>query len=132
MTTNGERVHALYEAFGRGDVPAVLGAFDPGIQWREAENFRYADRNPYVGPQAVAEGVFLRISSDLDHFVVAPEKIADAGETVLAEGRYRGTVKTTGKAVSAQFAHVWRFRDGRIIEVPQYTATKQWADAFGS
>ena len=54
MTTNGERVHALYEAFSRGDVPAVLGAFDPQIRWQEAENFRYADRNPYIGPQAVA------------------------------------------------------------------------------
>jgi uncharacterized protein len=132
MTTNGERVHALYEAFGRGDVPAVLGAFDAAIHWREAESFRYADHNPYVGPQAVAAGVFLRISSDVDQFVVVPERISDAGETVLAEGRYRGTVKATGKAVSAQFAHVWRFRDGKVIRFQQYTDTEQWADAFGS
>jgi len=132
MTTNGERVHAIYEAFGNGDVPAVLRAFDAAIQWREAENFRYADRNPCVGPQAVLEGVFLRISSDLDQFVVVPERISDAGETVLAEGRYHGTVKATGKPVSAQFAHVWRFRDGKVIGFQQYTDTKQWADAFGS
>ena len=25
----------LYDALGRGDMPAVLGAIDPGIQWRE-------------------------------------------------------------------------------------------------
>ena len=36
MVTNAERVKSLYEAFGRGDVPAVLGAFDPQIQWQEA------------------------------------------------------------------------------------------------
>lgn len=132
MTTNRERVQALYEAFSRGDVPAVLGAFDPQIQWREAESFRYADRNPYIGPQAVAEGVFLRISSDVDQFAVVPERIADAGETVLSEGRYRGTVKATGKPVSVQFAHVWRFRDGKVVGFQQYTDTKQWADAFGS
>ncbi|MFO7693133.1 MAG: nuclear transport factor 2 family protein [Vicinamibacterales bacterium] len=132
MTTNGERVHALYEAFGRGDVPAVVGAFDPQIRWQEAESFRYADRNPYVGPQAVAEGVFLRISSDVLDFAVVPERIADAGETVLAEGRYRGTVKATGRTVNVQFAHVWRFRDGRVIGFQQYTDTKQWADAFGA
>jgi hypothetical protein len=78
------------------------------------------------------EGVFLRISSDLDQFVVVPERISDAGETVLAEGRYHGTVKATGKPVSAQFAHVWRFRDGKVIGFQQYTDTKQWADAFGS
>jgi hypothetical protein len=130
MTTNRERVHALYEAFSRGDVPAVLSCFDPQIQWREAESFRYADRNPYIGPQAVAEGVFLRIASDVDHFSVTPERLADAGDIVLSEGRYRGTVKATAKAVDVQFAHVWRFRDGKVVEFQQYTDTKQWADAF--
>jgi hypothetical protein len=132
MTTNGERVHAIYEAFGKGDVPAVLGAFDTRVQWQEAESFRYADRNPYIGPQAVAEGVFLRISSDVDQFSVTPERLADAGDVVLAEGRYRGTVKATAKTVNVQFAHVWRFRDGKVVGFQQYTDTKQWADAFGS
>jgi ketosteroid isomerase-like protein len=28
----------LYEAFGRGEVPAVLGAMDPGVEWRQAGN----------------------------------------------------------------------------------------------
>ena len=132
MTTNGERVHAIYEAFGKGDVPAVMGAFDTRVQWQEAESFRYADRNPYIGPQAVAEGVFLRISSDVDQFSVTPERLADAGDVVLAEGRYRGTVKATAKTVNVQFAHVWRFRDGKVVGFQQYTDTKQWADAFGS
>ena len=132
MTTNGERVHAIYEAFGKGDVPAVLGVFDTRVQWQEAESFRYADRNPYVGPQAVAEGVFLRIASDVDNFSVTPERIADAGDTVLSEGRYRGTVKATGQAVNVPFAHVWRFRDGKVVGFQQYTDTKQWADAFGA
>ena len=132
MTTNGERVHAIYEAFGKGDVSAVMGAFDTRVQWQEAESFRYADRNPYIGPQAVAEGVFLRISSDVDQFSVTPERLADAGDVVLAEGRYRGTVKATAKTVNVQFAHVWRFRDGKVVGFQQYTDTKQWADAFGS
>ncbi len=31
----------LYDALGRGDMPVVLGAMDPDIEWREAEG------NPY-------------------------------------------------------------------------------------
>lgn len=58
MGKNADIVKGLYAAFAKGDMPAVLGAFDPGIQWNEAENFLYAGGNPYVGPQAVAEGVF--------------------------------------------------------------------------
>ena len=54
MRTNRELIRALYDAFGRGDADTVLGGFDPGIVWNEAESFRYADGNPYVGPQQVA------------------------------------------------------------------------------
>jgi uncharacterized protein len=125
-------VRAIYDAFGRGDVPAVLGAFDPQIHWSEAESFLYADGNPYIGPQRVAEGVFQRIVSDVDGFVVAPERFITGGDTVAVEGRYSGTMKATGVPVHAQFVHVWQVRGGRIVRFQQYTDTKQWADAAGA
>jgi uncharacterized protein len=131
MVTNGEIVRGVYDAFGRGDVAAVLGAFDEGIEWREAEGFRYADGNPYIGPMAVATGVFQRITSDVAGFHLVITRISDAGDTVLAEGRYRGTVNATGQAVDAQFAHVWELRDGRLVGFQQYTDTAQWALASG-
>jgi hypothetical protein len=131
MRSSADDVRALYEAFGRGDVPAVLGAFDPQISWSEADNFLYADGNPYIGPEAVAGGVFQRIVSDVDGFAVVPERFVDGGETVVVEGRYRGTMKATGTPVNAQFAHVWTFRDGKIVRFQQYTDTRQWADAAG-
>lgn len=39
MSTSRDIVVAVYDAFGRGDVPAVLGMFDPAIEWNEAEHF---------------------------------------------------------------------------------------------
>lgn len=132
MGKSGDIVKALYDAFGMGDVPAVLDAFDPQIQWRGAENFLYADGNPYVGPQAVAEGVFQRIVSDVENFAVVPEHFVEGGDTVVVEGRYRGKMKATGTPVDAQFAHVWQLRDGKVVRFQQYTDTKQWAEAAGS
>jgi hypothetical protein len=132
MRKNGDIVKALYDAFGKGDVPAVLGAFDPEIQWSEAENFLYADGNPYAGPQAVAEGVFQRIVSDVENFAVLPERFVEGGDTVVVEGRYRGTMKATGTPVDAQFAHVWQLRDGKVVRFQQYTDTKQWSEATRS
>jgi uncharacterized protein len=131
MATNGDIIRGVYDAFGRGDVPAVLGAFDPAIEWREAEGFLYADRNPYIGPQAVAGGVFQRIVSDVAGFALAVERITEGGDTVVAEGRYRGKMNATGTPVDAQFAHVWQLRDGRIVRFQQYTDTRQWAAAAG-
>jgi uncharacterized protein len=122
-------VRSLYEAFGRGDVPTVLAAMDPGIVWNEAEGFPYADKNPYVGPSAVVEGVFARLGGEWDGFSVAPEELLDAGDTVVAMGRYNGTYKKTGTRIHAQFAHVWRVRGGKIVRFQQYTDTLQAAKA---
>ena len=43
---NVDIIRGMYDAFARGDIPAVLEVLDPDIEWREAENFLYADRNP--------------------------------------------------------------------------------------
>jgi ketosteroid isomerase-like protein len=132
MGQSRDIIQHVYEAFGRGDVPGVLGTFDPGIDWREADGFLYADRNPYVGPQAVAEGVFQRVVTDIADFAVHPERFVDGGDTVVVEGRYKGTWKATGAAVDAQFAHVWQLREGKIVRFQQYTDTRQWAKAAGA
>jgi ketosteroid isomerase-like protein len=123
-------VRSLYEAFGRGDVPAVLAAMDPGIVWNEAESFPYADRNPYVGPGAVVEGVFARLAAEWDGFKVGVEELLDAGDTVVARGRYGGAYKKTGRAIHAQFAHVWRLRGGKVVAFQQHVDTAQVAKAM--
>lgn len=124
-------IRAAYDAFARGDGAAVLAAMDPDIVWNEAENFPYADRNPYHGPMAVAEGVFGRIGAEWDHFSLSIEAVLDAGENVVALGRYRGRYKATGKPLDAQFAHVWWLRDGRVVRFQQYTDTYQAAAVAG-
>lgn len=122
---NVELVRAVYAAFAAGDVPAVLGAMSPEIVWHEAENFLYADRNPYLGPEAVLTGVFGRIATDWDGFAAVPKEMLDAGDTVIVLGRYNGTYRATGRTLDAQLAHVWRVADGRIVGFQQYTDTLQ-------
>jgi ketosteroid isomerase-like protein len=123
--SNIEIVRGLYEAFARGDGPAVLAKMDAGIVWNEAENFPYADRNPYVGPTAVAEGVFFRLATEWDKFEAVPDEFLDAGDSIVALGHYKATYKATGSALHAQFAHIWRLRDGKITSFQQYTDTAQ-------
>jgi len=124
-------IRGIYDGFAAGDVGAVLGAMSPDIVWNEAENFPYADRNPYVGPQAVAEGVFARCIGEWDGFAVNVEEILDAGDTIVALGRYGGSCKATGKAMNPQLAHVWRVADGKAVGFQQYVDTLQVARATG-
>jgi hypothetical protein len=60
MGANGGHGQRDYKAFARGDVPAVLGTFDRGIVWNEAEGYRFAAGNPYLGPQVIWRTSFCR------------------------------------------------------------------------
>ena len=129
---NVELVRAIYAAFAAGDVPGVLSRMRPDIVWNEAENFPYADGNPYVGPDAVLQGVFARIGAEWEGFEAAPDALLDAGETVVALGRYRGVFKATGKRLDAQLAHVWRVEGSKAVAFQQYTDTLQAARVTGA
>ena len=122
-------VRGMYAAFAKGDIPAIIAALDPQVEWWEAENFIYADGNPYVGPDAVLIGVFMRIGGEWEGFAVSPKEVLDAGETIIGHGYYSGTYKQTGKKVRAQFAHLFTFREGKIVKFQQYTDTSQFQQA---
>jgi len=129
---NVDLVRAIYDAFAAGDIAGVLGRMRPDIVWNEAENFPYADRNPYLGPDAVLHGVFARIGAEWDGFEAVAEELIDGGDTVVALGRYRGACKATGQAIDAQLAHVWRIEGGRAASFQQYADTLQVARATGA
>jgi ketosteroid isomerase-like protein len=114
-----------FRPFTAPSVPGVVSRMSPDIVWNEAENFIYADGNPYQGPEAILTGVFARLGTDWEGFAAAPEEYLDAGDTVIVLGRYRGTYKATGRALDAQLAHVWRVEDGRAVGFQQYTDTLQ-------
>ena len=123
-------IRGMYEFFSKGDVTSVLDQMHQQIEWREAENFIYADRSPYRGPQAVLEGVFMRLASEWADFKVMPEEWLDAGNHIVVLGTYSGRHKESGKEVRAQFAHIWGVTHGRVVRFQQYTDTKQFADAI--
>ena len=130
MSTSKELVRKLYDAFARGDVETVLGAMDEAIDWREAEGGPLAVGNPYIGPNAVLEGVFGPLTRDIEGFRVEPERlVADEGD-VVALGRYTGTHTPSGRDLDAQFAHHWTVRDGRVVAFQQYTDTAQWSRIY--
>lgn len=129
---NVDLVKGIYLAFGTGDVPAAVAAMHPEIEWNEAENFPYSDRNPYRGPEAVLDGVFARIGSDWEGFGVEPEAFHDAGDTVIMTGRYVGSHKATGAAMNPQVAHIWTIADGQAVGFQQLVDTLAVARATGA
>lgn len=120
-TRNREVIQSLYDAFARGDVPAVLALMDAQIEWSEAEGFPYA--GTYRGPEAVLNGVLMKLGTEWVGYQAVPYELVDGGDTIVTLGDYSGTYKTTGKSFRAPFAHVWKLRDGKITRFVQYTDT---------
>ncbi len=124
-------IDSLYNAFSTGDMPTVLGAMHPEIEWNEAESNSLADGNPYIGSNAILEGVFARLGAIHESFALQDIKIHGMSENkVLATLRYDAKVKATGKAYNAQAAHLWTLNDeGEITAFQQYVDTKKLADS---
>ncbi len=122
-----ETIKAAYAAFGHNDPSVLFAAMDPAITWNEAEGYPLADGNPYVGAQAIGEGVFGRLMGAIDGFAAVPVTFIDGGDAVVVLGRYGGTMKAGGAALAAQFCHVYRFHDGKVVSFQQYTDSAQWA-----
>src|SRR6188768_1923699 len=122
-----QTMQAAYAALANNDPSLLFGAMAPNIQWHEAEGNPLADRNPYVGPQAVGEGVFARLAGAIDSFTVVPSTFIDGGDHVVVLGRYGGTMKDGGATLDSPFCHVYRFHTDKVMLFQQYTDTAQWA-----
>lgn len=123
-------IDGLYQAFAKGDIPAALEPMAPDIVWNEAEGFPYADNNPYIGPDAVLNGVFARIGAEWAYWNLKDIQLHEmSNNQVLATLRYDAKHKATGKTLDAQTAHLWTLEDGKIVAFQQYTDTNQAVEA---
>jgi ketosteroid isomerase-like protein len=121
MATNKEIVENAYASFATGDVPAALGVMADDIHWTEADGFPLA--GTYVGPQAVLEGVFMRLGEIGDDFAVVPERFVADGDIVVALGSYRWKRKSSGEPALVKMAHVWTMDGGKAVAFQQHVDT---------
>jgi ketosteroid isomerase-like protein len=120
-------VRRLYEA--RGNPEVLRWVLAPDVRWEVAEGFPHSD--VYFGLAGVAD-FFTRLFSDFEDWHTEPSEFFEAGDRVIAMGKYSGRAKATGKSFEARFAHVWTIRDGVIARLQQCADTVQVARALES
>jgi ketosteroid isomerase-like protein len=126
--SNAHTLKGAYAALANNDPSVLFGAMAPDIEWNQAEGNPLADRNPYVGGQAIGEGVFGRLMAAINGFTATPDRFVDSGDDVIVLGRYGGTMKHNGGKLDAPFCHVFRFEGDRIVTFQQFTDSAQWAE----
>jgi len=130
MNENLKLVREIYSAFAEGDLQRFFACLDPGILWSEAEGFPYSDRNPYVGTDALASGVFERLIADWKDFRVEVDELAGSGDVVTMLGRYKAIHRGTLKLLDAQCSHTWWLQNGKAVRFQQMVDTARVARAM--
>ena len=113
-------VEAVYAAFVRADVPAILELFTPDCVVYQSAAL------PWGGTHRGHGGLltFLAtLSTTIASVPVHEHLVADGDGHVSQVGRTRGTVKATGTAFDLFENHVWTVRDGRITRFEAYLDT---------
>ena len=121
MTTNKELIEGLYAGFAQGDIPTVLGLFAEDIAWVEPDGHPLGGK--FVGPQAVVDGVFMRLGEIGDEFTVVPEKLVADGDTVAALGHMSWKTKSSGAPAMVKMVHVWTVEGGKATSFENHTDT---------
>ncbi|MBI1391947.1 MAG: hypothetical protein GC152_04320 [Alphaproteobacteria bacterium] len=117
-------VETVYEGFAAGDIALATSRMSPEIVWLEAEGNPYSDLNPYQGPEAIVNGLFVRLATEWDAFTATPSEYVVEDDRVIVFGRYTGTYKATGSEMDVPFVHAYTVPGGQITAFQQYTDTE--------
>src|SRR5450631_2003117 len=108
---NIKTIQGVYEAFGRGDVPAVLDAETDDVDWAAETSSTVA---PWYGVRHGKEGVasfFQAFGSTMEVQEFNPFAFACNDTEVHAVVHCRATSRITGKGIDHNLHHYFRFQD---------------------
>jgi len=114
-----QTVKGAYDAFARQDIPGVLAALDPDVDWEVPATV------PWGGPRRGHDEVvqfFASLPEFVEEIFVEPEQLLDAGDHIVVLGRHHGRGRD-GDAYDVRFAMVWEMRDGKAVSFREHTDT---------
>ena len=122
--TNTERVQMLYAAFGRGDISAIMDSLSDDISWTAEGPSGIPYHGTRNGKAEVLEYFTKMGSTEIDPELNMTEFVAE-GDKVVGFGRLASTVAASGIRYDTPLAHLFEFRDGKVIRFVTF------ADTFG-
>jgi ketosteroid isomerase-like protein len=110
------QAEAGYRQFREND-PAFLDTIDPDVEWHVPDTL--PGGGVLRGPLAVLE--FMETTGGLwEDAHPDPEEFLPSGSTLVVLGRWRARARSTGVDVEIPFAHVLRYRDGKLVYFHNY------------
>jgi hypothetical protein len=113
-STNLKTVQSIYEAFGRGDVEAILAQLTDDVDWAAESEAALAPWHGHRHGRQEVIGFFSGIAQSLQVDEFTPMTFAANDSDVLVVIRFGVTSLETGRSGSMNIHHWWRFREGKV------------------
>jgi ketosteroid isomerase-like protein len=126
---NLETTHAVFAAFGAGDVPAILGLLDDDV----VIEFYGPPVIPYAGTwrgRDEARRFFETVLSSVRINQFEPEEFLADADKVVVTGHLNLNAVTTGREIDSDFVHVITVGDGKWKRFRDFMNTAVAAAAF--
>jgi hypothetical protein len=127
--SNIATVQSLYEAFGRGDIPAILDMQSDEVTWEawDGQNAGQDAGVPWLQVRRGKEGVgafFQDLAEGLEFHSFEPRNLLEGGNQVASTLAIDATAKATGERFQDEEIHLWTFDEaGKVVGLRHYADT---------
>jgi uncharacterized protein len=126
-----QTVKAAYDAFGRGDIKALLGMVDDNVEWHALKGAEGVA--PHAGARrgrAAVEQFFSQLAESMEVRRFEPKEFIADGDKVAVVGEYEWLIRTTGKPMKADWVMVFTVRNGKVTQFREWTDTAALVRAY--
>jgi uncharacterized protein len=125
---NVDVVQGAWDAFGRGDIDAVLETIAPSAETRLPESLPWG--GTYAGPDGFRD-FLTKLGDSWDQFSATPQKVLGADDNhVVVLAKTKGRTKA-GATIEGKTIWIYQLRDGKIADAESFGDTAQLLEALG-
>ena len=125
---NLQVVRAVFDAFSRGDMPALLKLADPSVVFTPIPEA--PDVQSFHGHEGLLHGI-AQVTEIWDDFSVELREMRDFDDHVLASLRWWGRGPSSGIQMEVDICALAAFRKGKIVRWQFFESEQQALEAAG-
>jgi hypothetical protein len=126
MSFENSPVQAWYEA-APSDRVRMRELLHPQVEFKFCAG--WPNGGTFSGPDAVMDDFFPASAKAWERLKAEVDEVIDGGDTYVVRGHLEGVASGTHLPFTAEFVHIWRVKDGRLLSLKQLADTAVLADA---
>jgi uncharacterized protein len=127
---NIDLIKRLYEAFGKGDIEAIVDHLADRFVWRFDPPPTVPFAGDYKTPDEVRRGFFGSLAESQKDQALNPEEFIAQDDRVVMVGRYSAVVTATNKRIDVAVVHIFTIQNGKITRYMNFSDSARIAEAY--